>query len=71
MIAELAPDFPDQIVLGMDLARRSYWPSYGGGPGPAWLLRELPAILQNHGIDPGMTTRLLTLNPLRSFSFRP
>ena len=23
----------DQILLGMDLARRSYYPSYGGGPG--------------------------------------
>jgi hypothetical protein len=25
LIAALAPEFPDQIVVGMDLARRSYW----------------------------------------------
>jgi len=30
--------YGDQILLGMDLARRSYYPSYGGGPGLGYLL---------------------------------
>src|SRR5215469_5041249 len=29
LIATLAHDFPNQIVVGMDLARRSYWHGYG------------------------------------------
>lgn len=34
----LLPEFPDQITLGMDAARNSYWQSYGGKPGLTWLL---------------------------------
>lgn len=37
LLRELLPEFPHQIVLGMDAARRSYWTSYGGSPGLPWL----------------------------------
>jgi len=33
LILALAPEYPSQLMLGMDAARRSYWRAFGGGPG--------------------------------------
>ncbi len=71
LIAELLPGFPDQLVVGMDLARRVYWPSYGGGPGPKWLVTELPRLLRDAGLDPPLIDRLYRDNPANAFSFPP
>jgi predicted metal-dependent phosphotriesterase family hydrolase len=38
LLQTLLPEFPDQITVGMDAARNSYWQSYGGKPGLTWLL---------------------------------
>ncbi|GAB3918864.1 phosphotriesterase family protein [Larkinella terrae] len=38
LLQALLPDFPDQITVGMDAARNTYWQSYGGKPGLTWLL---------------------------------
>jgi len=51
LIAALAPQFPNQVVVGMDLARRSYWHGYGGKPGLVWLLTVLPALLRENGLE--------------------
>ena len=32
-----------QILLGLDFARRSYYPTYGGGPGLGYLLETVTA----------------------------
>ncbi|MEM8783780.1 MAG: aryldialkylphosphatase, partial [Planctomycetota bacterium] len=69
LIAELTADFPGQIVLGMDLARRSYWRGHGGGPGAAWLLTGLPEVLARHGVSEAATHRMLHDNPARAFAF--
>ena len=71
LIAGLLPGFPDQLVVGMDLARRAYWPSYGGGPGPKWLVTELPRLLRDAGLDPPLIDRLYRDNPAAAFSFLP
>lgn len=64
LLEALFPDFPGQIMLGMDTARRGYWKGYGGAPGLAWLLtdftRDFPA---------AMRTQIFTLNPARAFAF--
>ena len=33
LLEKLLPDFSGQITVGMDMARNSYWKSYGGSPG--------------------------------------
>ncbi|MEE9403594.1 MAG: hypothetical protein V3V20_01760 [Algisphaera sp.] len=69
LIATLAPEFPNQMVVGMDLARRSYWHGHGGTPGLAWLLTDLPKHLANAGVKPAQVQRLYHENPARVFSF--
>jgi predicted metal-dependent phosphotriesterase family hydrolase len=69
LIAALAPEFPDQIVVGMDLARRSYWHGHGGKPGLVWLLTALPALLRERGLNDEIIKRILILNPRRAFAF--
>ena len=69
LIATLAPEFPDQIVVGMDLARRSYWHGHGGTPGLAWLLTDFPNHLAKAGVEGSLVHRLYHENPARVFSF--
>jgi len=69
LISALAPEFPDQIVVGMDLARRSYWHGHGGEPGLVWLLTVLPSLLRERGVNDELIERILILNPRRAFAF--
>ena len=71
LINQLAPIFPGQILIGMDIARRSNWKGYGGGPGLAWLATELPTLLRNAGLDNTLTQRILIDNSKRTFSLFP
>jgi phosphotriesterase-related protein len=59
--------YQHQILLGMDLARRSYWPSYGGGPGLRYLLETFVPRLKAEGLD-AVVPLLLVENPARAFS---
>ncbi|QQE12015.1 aryldialkylphosphatase [Planctomycetota bacterium] len=69
LIAELCVDYPEQLVVGMDLARRSYWRGYDGGPGVGWLVAELPRILRQKGVEEIYIDRILNRNALDVFSF--
>jgi predicted metal-dependent phosphotriesterase family hydrolase len=69
LVAALVPEFPDQIVVGMDLARRGYWHGHGGKPGLAWLLTVLPTLLKGRGVSDDLIERILTHNPRRAFAF--
>ena len=51
LLVALAPDFPDQLMLGMDAARRSYWKQYGGKPGMSFLLTDFRPQLRESRID--------------------
>jgi phosphotriesterase-related protein len=52
----------------MDLARRSYFPSYGGGPGLGYLLQTFVPRLRAEGL--GETVQLIFVdNPARAFAF--
>ena len=59
--------FGKQIVLGGDLARKSYWPSYGtgGGPGLTYILWRFIPWLRSEGLSEGAIQDLLVHNPAR------
>lgn len=61
----------DQILLSGDLARKSYWPSYGFGCGPGLtyiLWRFVPWMLEV-GVSREDVDRMLIHNPARAFAW--
>lgn len=60
--------YSQRILLGMDLARRSYWPTYGGGPGLTYLLRQFMPRLQAEGLG-NIVPLLLVENPAHALAF--
>lgn len=50
LLEALLPEFPNQIVVGMDAARTTYWQSYGGKPGLIFLLTEFLDALNQRGL---------------------
>jgi 5-phospho-D-xylono-1,4-lactonase len=59
----------DQVVLGMDAARRGYYAVYGGTPGLTWLLDGFSTAMEAHGLGADIRRRLFVDNPARVFSF--
>jgi phosphotriesterase-related protein len=59
--------FGHRIVLGGDLARKSYWPSYGtgGGPGLTYILWRFIPWLRSEGLSEEVIQDLLVHNPAR------
>ena len=59
--------FGKQIVLAGDLARKSYWPSYGtgGGPGLTYILWRFIPWLRSEGLSEEAIQDLLVRNPAR------
>jgi 5-phospho-D-xylono-1,4-lactonase len=70
LVVSLFPDYPDQIMLGMDAARRSYWKSHGGGPGHTFLLGEFSRQLRAAGIDDAALERIFVRTPAAVYSFQ-
>ncbi len=71
-IARLADaGYGKQILLGSDLARRSYWPAWGHaeGPGFACILKEFVPRLRELGLPGAAIDDLLIGNPARAFAF--
>ncbi len=62
--------FGQQIVLGGDLGRKSYWPSYGtgGGPGLTYILWRFAPWLRSEGLSEDAIQDLLIHNPARVLS---
>jgi len=50
-IEKLLPLYPEQITLGMDMAKNAYWKSYGGKPGLTYLLDTIPSFLATKGLN--------------------
>lgn len=68
LLEKLLPDFYGQITIGMDLARNSYWKSYGGSPG----LNYLSTTFRGEMVKRGLTEFIQHLffdNPQHLFSF--
>ncbi len=69
LLLTLLPEFPDQIMLGMDAARRGYWRCYGGAPGLSFLLTEFSSRLRAAGVSAKMLQRVFVTTPAATFSF--
>ncbi|MDT8897192.1 phosphotriesterase-related protein [Thermanaerothrix sp. 4228-RoL] len=63
----IANGHADQIMLSADLARKSYWPSFGFGKGPGltFILWRFVSRLIEEGIDKTIVQRFLVENPAR------
>jgi phosphotriesterase-related protein len=68
LIEQLFPEFPDQIMLGMDAARRGYWQSYGGQPGLAFLLTTFRKELEQR-LPENWFQKIFVENPAATFPF--
>lgn len=68
LLEVLLPDFPDQITVGMDAARSSYWRSYGGKPGLDYLMTTFRSALSERGLDV-FWHNLMVANPASVYRF--
>ena len=69
LLLALLPEFPDQIMLGMDAARRSYWRCYGGAPGLTFLLVDFSTQLHAAGVNETSWRRIFVTTPATTFAF--
>jgi len=69
LLKTLLPEFPNQIVLGMDAARRSYWKSYGGKPGLSYLYGDFRSQMLEAGIGQELVDKVFVSTPARVYSF--
>jgi 5-phospho-D-xylono-1,4-lactonase len=68
LLEQLLPDYANRIVLGMDMARNTYWKSYGGKPGLTFLLTTFKNDLEKMGLMK-FYDQLFLNNPQRLYSF--
>lgn len=68
LLEKLLPQYAPQIVLGMDMARNTYWTAYGGKPGLSYLLTTFKSDLEKRGLLSYFDQLFLT-NPQRLYSF--
>lgn len=63
--------YGSQVVLGGDLARRSYWPAYGfsKAPGFSFILERFVPLLREVGLGEDEVDDLLIHNPARIMTF--
>ncbi len=69
VVLTLLPEFPEQIMLGMDAARSRYWRQYGGAPGMSFLLNEFTASLRDGGFDDNDLHRIFVTTPADAYAF--
>jgi phosphotriesterase-related protein len=67
-IENLLPEYPDQITMGMDMAKNAYWKSYGGMPGLNYLLEKIPDFLESKGLS-DYYQKIFFDNPKALYSF--
>lgn len=68
LLEKLLPDYSGQITIGMDMARNSYWKSYGGSPGLNYLLTDFRRQLEKRGLG-GYLEPIFFSNPQQLFCF--
>lgn len=69
LLVALLPDFGDQLMLGMDAARATYWRSHGGAPGMSYLLTTFRAELRAAGVSENSLHRIFVTTPADAFAF--
>jgi predicted metal-dependent phosphotriesterase family hydrolase len=68
LLETFLPSHPNQIVLGMDMARSTYWSSYGGKPGLNYLFNIMIPWLRSNGWEQ-MIQKIFVDNPRSLFQF--
>lgn len=68
LLTQLLPEFPEQITMGMDMAKNAYWNSYGGRPGLNYLIDTIPDFLTSKGLEE-YYQKLFFDNPKCLYSF--
>jgi len=68
LLEKLLPEHSNRIVIGMDMARNTYWKSYGGKPGLIFLLTTFKDELNKRGII-NYFDQMFYRNPQQLFSF--
>lgn len=69
LLERFLPEYPHQITVGMDIARNTYWKSYGGEPGLDYLLTHFKEQLKNRKLL-GYFDNLFIKNPAKIFKFK-
>ena len=69
LVVDLLRDYPDQIMLGMDAARRGYWTSYDGQPGLSYLLTAFSLLLRSAGLTDLDLQRIFVTTPADAYAF--
>ncbi len=69
LLENLLPLYADRIVIGMDLAKNTYWKTYGGKPGLIYLLTEFRHELVARGIS-NFFEKLFFKNPQMLYSIQ-
>jgi phosphotriesterase-related protein len=69
LLEKLLPEYSNRIVIGMDMARSTYWKSYGGKPGLAYLLTTFKEELKARDLDLYFE-KLFFTNPRNLYSFK-
>ena len=65
----LLQEFPDQLMLGMDAARPSYWRNYGGSPGLTYLLDVFSDAMERRGVGRDSWHRIFISTPAAAYAF--
>ncbi len=68
LLEHLLPLYPNQVTLGMDMAKNAYWKSYGGSPGLNYLIKTIPAFLESKGLSEHYE-KLFFENPKKLYTF--
>lgn len=71
LLEQFLPEFPDQIMLGMDAARPTYWVSYGGTPGLDFLLTTFTAMMRERGLGDDAWERIFLRTPAAAYARNP
>jgi len=69
LLENLLPQYSHRIVIGMDMARNTYWKSFGGKPGLTFLLTTFKNELTTRGLD-NYYEKLFFTNPQNLYSFK-
>ncbi len=69
LLESMLTSYSDRIVIGMDMAKNTYWKSYGGQPGLTYLLTEFRQELESRGIG-DYFEKLFFTNPQNLYSFK-
>ncbi len=60
-----------QLLISGDLARKSYWLAYEGGPGFRYLIESFPVTMMEAGLSAVDVRTILVDNPNSALTIRP